>query len=185
MSKLGSIAQRIRFFPKRVKGVSLSASKAHLSGVLSTIKDGLLSSNLVTPPLRPITLEMKKKQGKPRIKTPLVGWGLQKVDSMINGLKVKKVNGKIRLTPSGTHYSGKPQALIWSVHEYGAIVTNGFGKGILIRIPPRFPIRRGVQRYLRSQAKQQANKELAQFLKAIILDNKQEISMLQEKWEKR
>jgi hypothetical protein len=38
---------------------------------------------------------------------------------------------------------------------------------------------------LRSQAKQQANKELAQFLKAIILDNKQEISMLQEKWEKR
>jgi hypothetical protein len=185
MKNLRSLAQKLRYFPKNIKGVSVEASKAHAVGVKDTIKTGLLQMNLVTPPLKPSTLEIKKRQGKPRIKTPLVGWGLQRIDSMINGLKVIKRNGKYRLSPDGTHYSGKRQALIWSVHEYGAIITNAFGKGITVRIPPRFPLRKGVQRYLRSQAKNTTNKELAKFLKAVILDNKQEISYLQDKWEKK
>ena len=182
MKNLRSIAQRLRYFPKFIQELKIQASKSHLINLKKTIVDGLLKANLVSPPLKPKTIETKKRQGKPRIKTPLIGWGLYVDNSMINGLKIINKGKKFFLTPVGNHYSGESQKLIWAVHEFGAIVKNAFGKNITVRIPPRLPLRRGKQRYLKSQMKEKVNKDIVNNIKEFIRDNKNKIIDISKKF---
>jgi hypothetical protein len=58
--------------------------------------------------------------------------------------------------PDPDRPDAKPISLraLFDVHEYGTTISNGFGRGIVIRIPPRPAMRYAYRRYMAERAKQ-------------------------------
>lgn len=152
------VAARIRSFPKQVDTILNGAVKKHIEGVKTTLVEGISSNSLGLSRLKDSTVASKTVKGMPKPKTPLYGWGDKERRSMINGLRIFRTKQGWRLRPYGKHYPDEKgrsveQSLIWAVHEFGATIGNGFGKGIHFTITARKPISRAVAKYLRSQAK--------------------------------
>lgn len=121
-----------------------AALKRDAVSIQQTVIKGIRKSNLLKPPLKPATIRKKRQMGMPAPRTPLIGWG--KAGSMVAGLQVRKLKGRWRVAPYGRHHSGLLQRKIWTYH--------GKGTG---RIPARRPMRRGFERWLRSERKKETS----------------------------
>lgn len=137
--------------------------------IIETIKSGIRKANLVRPPLSSATIKIKTNKGLPRIHTPLMGRGDSDPNSMINSLDYRKTKRGYIISPTGMHYKEGNQKPIknrdlWTIHEFGAIIpVSDKMRNFLhilgihlrknrttIRIPARFPIKKGLQRFLNS-----------------------------------
>lgn len=194
-----SIAQRLSALPKPLNDLGVRSAKYHATACKAVIEDGLRKANLVDK-LLDITLSIKRKLGAKRVITPLMFSGDSDKLSMINGLKVIKAEKRYKLVPYGKHRSGQSQKLIWAIHEKGAIipVTDKMRKfwaavfGVylstakkFILIKPRFPIKKGLIRYLRSKEKIELNLEIKKAMRDIIAGTKDKKKSAMAEWEKR
>jgi hypothetical protein len=179
MKTLQDQIRDIKRFRNNVDRVSSIASKKFLEALRLQIVEGLLKSNLVSPPLKQKTIDSKIRKGMPRPKTPLLGWYLR-VNSMVNGLQIKKIGKKFTLEPTGVHHSKKKQILLWMVHEYGAVIQKG---DKLIKIPPRKPFKKGYQRFLNSAKKQEITENMLKYIGECLKGNKKEMDRIQKSFE--
>lgn len=187
MNSFKSFAQRLVSIPKKVDNIVINGGKAHCNQLNIVMVKGLMKNNLVKPPLSSNTINQKIQESKPHIYTALVGWGQYRKDSMINGLRIKGSGKKWRLVPVGIHYSKLPQVVVWTIHEFGAVIQakSQNGKPYLIKIPPRMPLRRGLQRYLKSVKKNEVNKLMEKSLKAFIENNKKDMIRVEKDFKER
>lgn len=198
-STIRSIAQRLSALPKQINELGVRSAKYHATACKQVIEDGLRKANLVDK-LLDITTIIKRKMGAKRVLTPLMFTGDSDKLSMINGLKVVKAEKRYKLIPYGKHRSGQNQSLIWTIHEKGAIVPvtdkmRGFWAAVFgiylsaskkfILIKPRFPIKKGLVRYLRSQEKNELNKDIQKALKGLVAGTKANMKSDMAEWEKR
>jgi hypothetical protein len=146
--KLPEVAKNLRSLAGFSRIAADASAKRHTKKLKETIIKGIKKQNLVTPRLSPATVAKKRRDGMPAPNAPLYGIG-----DLVNSLRSFKIKNGYRLAPSGEHHSGMSAQRLWQIHEYGATVENGFGKGIFIKIPARFPMRRGIERYKRSVEK--------------------------------
>lgn len=169
---LAGLQRKIKNLPRKMDESIQTGTKYHADGFIKVLWNGLRTNSLVSPKLKQSTISIKTKQGKPYIHTPLVGMGDHDKKSMVNGLRPKKTKTGIKIVPQGKHYSGVDQKLIWNVHENGATIKNGFGKGIIIKIPARHPLREALRKYLGSKEKTEANKKVKKEILRIIKETK-------------
>jgi len=142
---LPDIIQRLDKFGGKLRIMSDASARKHANGAKKEIQDGLKSMNLVTPPLKSRTIRAKARKGYSQPSAPLLA-----TQQLSLSLTVRKLpSGGYRLAPHGQHAGGISNQALFQIHEYGAKITDGFGKGISITIPARFPFRAGVNRYNR------------------------------------
>lgn len=177
MNSFKSFAQKLVSLPKAVDRIAIPGGKAHLKNIHSLMLKHLRRQTLVKPPLSPITINKKRKDKKPYTVAPLLGFGNYIDNSMINGLEIKGSGKKWKLIPTGKHYSGLNQSLVWAIHEFGAVRMIQTEKGNkLIKIPPRKPLREGLKKYLRSVNRMETNKLMIKTIKEFILSNNQSMT---------
>lgn len=161
--KLPELAKNLRSLAGHSRIAADTSAKRHANGLRDTIQNGIRKQNLVTPKLAARTVAMKRRKGMPAPRAPLYGWG-----DLMGSLRVFKLKKGYRLAPAGQHPSGLSNQALWQIHEYGATVSNGFGKGILINIPARFPMRKGMNRYNRSEEKKKAIADFKKEMKKVL-----------------
>ena len=59
-------------------------------------------------------------------------------------------------------------SVLFDVHEYGAVITNGFGRGIYIRIPPRPALRYAYRKYMAAKAKNDPSPQIGKAIVAAV-----------------
>jgi len=153
----------------KIPALSDSIAQDIAAEVVATIKDGIRKANLVRPPLSQATIKIKETKGYSRVRTPLMGRGDKEPKSMINSLGWRKTSKGYIISGIGTHYQEGNQKPIknrdlWVIHEFGATIPvtdrmRGFlhilgihlkASTTVIKIPARYPIRKGLQRFLNS-----------------------------------
>jgi hypothetical protein len=123
--------------------------------VIEEFQKGIKRNNFGIVPLQPMTIIKKKKQGMPKPTTPLYGRGESEKNSLINALAIRKIKNGYRLyRRRAKHWKADlPLNVLLAIHENGAIIENGFGLGILIRIPPRPVVDLAIRRMLKKKKK--------------------------------
>jgi len=161
-----AVKTRVRRLPK----LMISQMKAHArrdaNGVIKEFRDGISNDALMLRRLRPLTIESKARRALESPETPLYGLGMEDRRSYVNMLHVKKVGDRMYVVrPKPGYHHGKrwpgDQAKkqiklkdLFDVHEYGAVINNAFGRGIVVRIPPRPALRFAYKKYIRRRARQ-------------------------------
>ncbi|ATN94963.1 hypothetical protein [Leptospira phage LE3] len=165
-----------------------------LKGILKYIIKGLKNKSLVEQ-LSPATIQMKRDAGSKFIANALMNRGTTDPKSMISGLKVvSSGKGRYQLKPFGMHYSGKEQDFLWKIHEYGCFIQVsrrmrfflGLNYGIwikkpIIKIPARFPIKKGVRGYFSSPENVKNNGLLVKQMRMYLSGINKEIKEYQKK----
>lgn len=172
--------EKFRKLPILYRDIVHAGTKAHAEGVKETLEVGLRKGNLVRPKLSSLTLAIRKAKNQSFPTSPIVGAG-----DAIRNLEVRKVSDGYALEPKETIASGSriSWAKIWSIQENGAIVPVteklrtffGMTFGLWFRastrflvVPARHPIRKAVNRYLRSEAKKRTNRDISEKIKLLI-----------------
>ena len=134
-----AIKSRIRRLPKLVNNVMDASVKRDITNVITEYKAGIKRNNFNLEVLKPRTVRKKQRKGYPKPRNPLYGMGESQKNSLINALAFRKIKNGYRLyrRRAKHHEANLPLNVLLAIHEHGAIIKNGFGKGILIRIPPR------------------------------------------------
>lgn len=161
-----AVRSRVRRLPK----LMISQMKAHArkdaNGVIKEFHDGIKNDSLRLQRLKPATIESKERRGLMQPETPLYALGLEDKRSYVNMLHVRKVGDRMYVVrPKHGYHHGKrwpgdePKQKIklkdlFDVHEYGAVINNAFGKGIMVRIPPRPALRYAYKKYIRRRARE-------------------------------
>lgn len=176
------IQKRLKDFPKirqdkRISGATLSM----IQGIKWEITRGIRAGGFLKPELKPDTIRTKAAKGNKNPALPLLGE--QGSGSMLDGLVVDQLKNGWRLSVKGQHHSGKPQKMLWAIHEFGATIpitekarkafirwlaAQGLldkshpkgSKKSVIKIPARQPLRRGFNAFLRSRAREEAEVEI-------------------------
>jgi hypothetical protein len=111
---------------------------------------------------------------------PLYGLGFDDPDSLVNALEVSQVGPKgWRLRPRNAWHHGRkaPGAPahhriklrnLFDVHEFGATIKNAFGKGIVVRIPPRPALRYAFRAFMDSKEKRARREEMKKAIRAAV-----------------
>jgi hypothetical protein len=143
---------RIKRLPKIVLDAIETSAKKRAIEVIEIFHDGIKNDELGLEPLRDTTISRKEALGQAQPETPLYGWGdddeekmtyanMMRITRDANGRKywVRPAEGFHHQTQEDIEAGRKPIKLadLFQVHEYGRTIENGFGRGILIRIPPR------------------------------------------------
>lgn len=138
---------RIDNYNKKVKKLisklELSAETTAKKRVLKVKKlvEDSIKLGYLTPKLKKDTIKSKRSKGYLYPEHPLYGLGEENGKSMLRGLRVRKIKNGWRLAPEGKHHSGLSQQTIWTIHEFGATLTNG-GK-----IPARKPFKTALKNF--------------------------------------
>ncbi len=148
-----AIQQRISRLPRLVIALMEARAKKDAVGFERTFREGIQGNLLRLKPLKPATVAAKERQGFSWPEYPLVGEGADDERSYSNMMQIKKLNDRWVVKPrAGMHHGGTISLKdLFDVHEYGATIVNGFGKGILIRIPPRSAARQAFRGYMRQR----------------------------------
>jgi len=149
------IASRINHLPKMALDLIEASAKRDAEALVKTFHDGIKEGKMDLLPLKDATISRKEAMGFDRPESPLYGLGddfLQGTYSnMMEVVKDESVKKYVVKPKEGYHYSqhenkdGSTRIVrdkiklrdLFIVHEYGTTISNGFGRGILIRIPPR------------------------------------------------
>lgn len=184
------ILYRLKIIPQKIKDGISAGTKYHAEGFMDTLIKGLKAGNLVKPKLSSATLHIRKfYPEKNRKLAPLVGSG-----TLINNLEVIKEkkdqwvcrpNNKYAISEPPKGKEGKRSKItirrLWRIHETGAIINvtpkmksafrYWFGitlKKKQIIIPARHAWKKARNRYLKSQAKMQADEKLMREIKKMV-----------------
>ncbi len=161
-----AVNSRVRRLPKLMIKQMEAHALRDANGVIKEFRDGISNDGLMLKRLRPLTIESKTRRGLEAPETPLYAMGLGDSRSYANMLHVKKVGDRMYVVrPKPGYHHGKrwpgDQAKkqiklkdLFDVHEYGAVINNAFGRGLIVRIPPRPALRFAYRKYIRRRARQ-------------------------------
>jgi len=149
-----AIARRIKNLPKMATDMIEMVAKGQAQALRSEFHDGIKENKFGLQPLKEATMDRKEAMGFDIPENPLYGLGDSAEDSYANMLEVFKDEGKKKyiVKPRDEYHQvqAKDGSIVaskfklkdlFTVHEYGCTISNGFGMGILIRIPPRPALR--------------------------------------------
>jgi hypothetical protein len=154
---------RIRRLPVLLPEAVETWAKYVAEELVRRFHDGIKYDRLGLEPLRPRTISRKAALGYDRPGTPLYGMGDSEAErSYINMLRIRKAGRKYTVAPSRAMHWDRKVSLkrLFEVHEYGATITDGFGKGIFIRIPPRPALRKAYGSLVRWMSRREPAKEV-------------------------
>jgi hypothetical protein len=143
---------RIARLPKLYAKAAEAGARYMAEELVRNFHDGIVDDTLGLEPLRPRTVSRKGALGYDEPGTPLYGMGdAESERSYANMMRISRKGTKFVVRPSrALHWSKKvPLSTMFRVHEYGATITDGFGKGIFIRIPPRPAFRYAYDKLMR------------------------------------
>jgi hypothetical protein len=159
-----AVRKRIQRLPRLVIGQMKAKAKHDAQRVIEVFQDGISQQNLRLQRLKPATIKKKAERGWMQPTTPLYGIGFDDSNTYVNMLEVVNVGdrkwavrpkkGLHRIDPDEPQKKRIPLKVLFDVHEYGATITNGFGRGIFIRIPPRPALRYSYRRYMAMRMKE-------------------------------
>jgi hypothetical protein len=155
-SNINAIQQRINRLPVYADKYIDSKRKRDCKQIIDIFSNGIKNNTLGLEPLTLNTVKNKTSQGDPKPKNPLYGQGeLQKDRAFYNMLRIKRIKRGWKVVPSqALHYSKKIKLSdLLDIHEKGCMIKNGFGKGILIRIPPRPALNRSYNKFMNKYKK--------------------------------
>lgn len=117
------------------------------------------------------TIKAKRIKGFPKPAVPLYGLGDGDTHTYINMMRIYKIKNGYRVRPGRKKHHESKLSLkdLFQVHEFGATITNGFGKGILIRIPARPTFFLSYKTYLEKMAIKKDDKAVANAIRLYIL----------------
>jgi hypothetical protein len=166
-SKYFAMIKRLQRLPKFVGDMAETVTRKDAEGLVEEYKKGIRDNTFNLEPLKPNTIKAKKRQGYSRPYTPLYGKGNNVKNSLINIFKIKKIpkGYKVYMSRAKHHKAGISLRWLFRIHEEGAIIKNGFGKGIYIRIPPRPTRKKAFDRFL---AKRQRGGIIKKVIKGIM-----------------
>ncbi len=139
-----AMKKRIQRLPDLVGNRLESYAKKNATALVSLFHDGIRDDKLGLWPLKDRTIATKEAAGFEFPDSPLYGLGDEdKEHTYSNMMEVSREGNAFIVKPKkGYHWSKSKKHRIklsdlFIVHEYGTTISNGFGKGIVIRIPPR------------------------------------------------
>ena len=147
-SRYAAVLRRMQRLPRLVDQMADTVTKKDAIGVIETIQEGIRKGTFNLTPLKPETVERKRREGYSKPKTPLYGAGDDEANSYINALRIRKIKRGYRVYRSWAkhHKAGLPLRMLVQIHEEGTVIRRGNG---VIVIPPRPVFRKGFNRYLR------------------------------------
>jgi hypothetical protein len=165
-----AVRKRIQRLPKLVEEFVDANLKMDAENMVANFKEGIEKNNFRLIPLKPATVRKKQRQGLPKPKTPLYGKGRGHKNSLINALGIRKVKNGYRVyRRRAKHYKANMSLRkLLAIHEQGALVENGFGRGILIRIPARPVVRKAFERTLNQRAKREPTSKVRAAIRRLI-----------------
>ena len=179
-----AVARRIHELPKMAITIIEMYAQGQARALRSTFHDGIKSRSFGLYPLKDATIAHKDAVGMEKPDTPLYGLGDETEDSYANMMEVVKDESKrvfyVRprdeyhevLAPDGSIVKSRFKLKdLFMVHEYGCTIANGFGKGILIRIPPRPAMRQAYKKIMNIIKARDPAKEVRDAVRAFVKDN--------------
>jgi len=165
-----AIRSRLRRLPKLVNEVYDASTKKDVQGVIEEYKKGIKRNNFGLTKLKASTVSDKVRKGFSKPQTPLYRAGESQKNSLINALAFRKIKNGYRLyRRRAKHWAADlPLNVLLAIHEHGALIKNGFGKGILIRIPPRPVVDKAIIRYLKKKKKGEPAGEVMKAINQLI-----------------
>jgi hypothetical protein len=150
-----AVRSRVRRLPQMYEDMVVAIQKSDANRLVSLFHLGIIDRKLRLEKLKPRTIAVKSRRGFPEPTHPLYAAGDLMDDSYANMMEVseEKVgqSGKrwtVRPRDAKHHEADLPLRALFIVHEYGTTITNGFGRGIFIRIPPRPAFRYAFRRLM-------------------------------------
>lgn len=149
-----AVASRIRRLPKLMSDYAETSARRDAEALVKDFHDGIMKNRLGLVPLQDATVSRKSAMGFESPDSPLYGLGDEFMQgTYANMMEVRKDSSAMRYVVAprdGYHYEvldgdggrrivrGKIKLRkLFLIHEYGCTISNGFGRGIVIRIPPR------------------------------------------------
>lgn len=136
--------KRIQRLPRLVENELETYAKKNAQALVTMFHDKIKGDKFGLERLQPDTIREKMAAGYEFPYSPLYALGDQSPkDTYANMLEVVKVGKSFRVRVKDVNHAPRegqePVSLktLFRVHEYGTTIFNGFGRGILIRIPPR------------------------------------------------
>lgn len=146
-----AVKKRIQRLPKLVDDAADTITKKDAVAIIATFQDGIRDGTFNLTPLKPATIDQKRRQGKPQPETPLYGDGDGSDTSYINMFKIRRIKKGYRIYARWArhHDAGIPLRTLFEIHERGALIKKT--DGTIIRIPPRPAFQRAFNRHLVSR----------------------------------
>jgi len=169
-STVNAIQKRLARLPKLVRGAVDTSLKRDSQNMIRAFQDGIEKNNFSLEPLKAATIRQKIRKGYRLPKSPLYGKGYGAKNSLINALGIRKIKGGYRVyRRRAMHYeAGIPLNMLLAIHEQGATITNGFGRGILIRIPPRPVVGKAFARTMRERRNREPSRKIRMAINLLI-----------------
>ena len=183
-----AIASRIRRLPKMATDLIEASAKHDAEALVKTFHDGIKGRKLGLLPLKDATISRKEAMGLDRPESPLYGLGDDFIEGTYsNMMEVTRDQSARRFVvrpKDGYHYrlvaKKDGQGVVrdkiklrdlFIVHEYGTTISNGFGRGILIRIPPRPAFRYAYDKLMDQKRRRDPAKEVRKAIASYVRDN--------------
>lgn len=177
-----AIVKRIQRLPKIALDMIRTSARGDAETLVGYFHDGIKDDEFGLLPLKDATISRKEAQGLDQPETPLYGLGDEFIQgTYCNMMEVVCDEGKRKylVKPRDDyHYSVKKDGNItrdkiklsdlFIVHEYGCTIANGFGKGILIRIPPRPALRYAYEKIMLEKKRHDPAKPVRDAIRAYI-----------------
>lgn len=174
-----AIASRIRRLPKMATDLIEASAKRDAEALVKAFHDGVKKDELGLLPLKDATISRKEAMGFDKPESPLYGLGDEFIQgtycNMMEVVKDTAARKYVVKPRDDYHYSvseGKDGQTIvrdkiklrdlFIVHEYGTTISNGFGMGILIRLPPRPAFRYAYEKFMDRKRKSDPAKKVKQ-----------------------
>ena len=190
-----AVRKRIQRLPQLMIGQMKVAAKKDAAGVIATFRFGIINDSLRLKKLKPRTVDQKRIRGWDQPDTPLYGIGFRDPRTYINMLHVvNKGNRMFVVEPKRGFHRKDPDDPdrprlklkdLFDVHEYGTVITNGFGRGIMIRIPPRPALRYAYRLWMKKRMKEDPTVAVrAAIAKYVNAGDRQALERVRRKMEK-
>ena len=180
-----ALKSRIQRLPKLIGTIAESYAKRNAETLVKMFHDGIKENKLGLTKLKPATISAKEKMALERPESPLYGVGDYDLrHSYSNMMRIKKEKYKYTVYPSGEYehaQRGKKKTGgrirlrdLLIIHEYGRTISNAFGKGITVRLPPRPALRYSYTRLMaelrRKDPSKKVQKAMARYVGKALTD---------------
>lgn len=133
------LRQRYEKLKTIAKEYSKDMARGEAYELVSEYKFGLRDGSLRLRRLAARTIMAKRRMGFTQPDSPLYGKGLEGNRTLAKAFKVYKTGNSFTVKPSKQKHHSADLTLeqLHEIHENGCTIKNGFGRGIMIRIPAR------------------------------------------------
>lgn len=146
--KQAAIEKRIQRLARVYSDRVEAYAKGQAEELVKRYHDGIKADEFGLAPLQPATVSQKDAAGYELPESPLYGLGDEAEDTYANALEAVRQDKRYVVRPRDARHQyvdkdGRVRRSkitlkgLFMVHEYGCTITNGFGRGITIRLPPR------------------------------------------------